>query len=610
MSFQKSKFIEKVETFIDSHEKISICFMVIVASIILSDTFFTTYPLHTTTDELGAIVGAATLAGYDWSGIIGKSGYYGFGYYSLFAPLFKMQLSPIIIYRIILIVTRIFRGGVISSVVYYIGKHYFKFPSKFVLMQLALICTIPLHPNDDANIINDVVLDAMLWILILCVCKIAEYMEHTRKCIIFCFIYAALSAYAALLHTRALVMIIASFIVLIGLFIYAKKRVLFVAVSVTVISVILAARKLIETYQNQIWNLSGDGLRNASVKVTSNLHFFDSKTWKIWFDMLLGNISVQSLLTGGVFLIAIVAAIRYFYLFFIKKQYGEPVYVNIIFIISILSMGAAFAAFLVSDWFSNMYVTWNTVDMGKEYHYKALCYVRYWNVFAMPFLFTGVYLTYKKQYQNSVKIALFMAIILIVGFVSMVVPIIQTHSSAASFLFTFLTDRNEKVTTQFYYKCIVYCLLFVAVSIMIYYKKAYREFALLPILLFMVIGYHNANINYNEYVRERVSSMVLTSYEQKCLLEQSNVDIRQIYAYDDRKVDTNWYIFSVLQFYFYEYRIEDEYPDSLTSNDIIITYGRSEQIETDFPEVNCYILDDNEVWYTNIDLVGYEAIER
>lgn len=70
----------------------------------------------------------------------------------------------------------------------------------------------------------------------------------------------------------------------------------------------------------------------------------------------------------------------------------------------------------------------------------------------------------------------------------------------------------------------------------------------MPILILMFIGYHWANYNYNEYIKERVSSMVLASYEEKCELEKEKVNIGNIYAYDDRKVDRNWYIYSVYNF--------------------------------------------------------------
>lgn len=600
---------ERIDKFIDEHEIFFVILMMITASIILCHSFFTAYPLHTTTDELGAIVGAASLAGYDWSGVIDKSGYYGFGYYSLFAPLFKFHLSPIVIYRIILIVTRILRGSVISGIAYYIGKHYYKFSLKVELIMLSIICVIPLHPLNSANIINDIVMDIFLWIVILSLCKIAENIERTSRCVKWIIVYIITTFWCLFIHTRALVIVIASFLALLGLLLYKKKIKILVS-TITVPIVVIISKILIRVYQEEIWASSGDGLRNASVSIAKNISILDEKTWEIWFDILLGNITVQSLLTGGLFLLAVVVTIYFLYNVIVSKQTEETLYTNIVLTVSILCMGAALAAFLVSGWFMNMYDTWDTVEKGKAYCYKAMCYVRYWNVFAMPFLFTGVCLASKKEYKVCIKNTILFGIIVLFVFIKKIVPIIQTNSSAGSFLFTYLTDEEEKVTEQFYYKCILFCILFVVAALVIYYMKTYREWAILPIMLLMVIGYNQANVYYNRPVTEKISSMVLTSYNEKCQLEDSGVSIGQIYAFDDRKVDSNWYIFSVLQFYFYEYRIEDEYPKEIQDNDIIITYGRSEMIETDFPQLKCYQLDDNEVWYTDLDLIGYVPIEN
>ncbi len=608
MNLKNSLVANKIEKFIEENEVFAIIGMMMIANVILVYSFVDVYPLHTTTDELGAIVGAASLAGFDWSGVIDRSGYYGFGYYSLFAPLFKMHLSPITIYRTILIVTRVLRGSLISGIAYYIGDHYYKFSSKLELMMLSLICVFPLHPNDDANIINDVVLDIFFWLIILFLCKIIEHIEKTGKCIKWNFVYIVTAFWSSFLHTRALIILIASSLVLFGLFLYRRK--ISLLLSTLVIPLLGFSKVLINMYQNYIWNTSGEGLRNASVNVTMHILIKDVKTWKIWFDMVIGHISVQSLLTGGLFLLALVVVLKYLCGIIVQRQMEENIYINIVLLISVLSMGAAFSAFLVSDWFMDMYNTWDTMEKGKAYGYKSMCYVRYWNVFSMPFLFTGIYLASKREYQDCIKKSLCVWIMVVLGFVKMIVPIIQSNTSAGSFLFTYLTDRSEKVTEQFYYKSILVSMIFVVWALVIYCNKKNRRYSIFPIVLLMVIGYNWANENYNKYIMESISSMVLTSYEQKCCLEESGADIGKIYAFDDRQIDSNWYICSVLQFYFYEYTIDDEYPVDVQADDVIITYKRSEKIETDFPQLDCYELDDNEVWYTNIALIGYTPIEK
>ncbi len=606
VNLKNSSITEVINDFIEKHQIVTVLFSILIAGFTLSVDFFKSYPLHTTTDELGAIVGAATWAGYDWSAVIGKSSYYGFGYYALFAPLFKLHLSPILIYRIILITTRCLRSSVIISISYYIGKHYFKATSNIHLILLSMICTIPLYSNYDANIINDIILDVLLWIIILTVCKIVEYIEVVGKCVKWVIIYAIASFFSCFLHTRAIVMVIASFLTLIAVFLYKKKKILFCTSLVIPLS--LLAKIIIKRYQDAIWINADNGLDNTSVSIASGLNLTDIQTWKIWFNMIIGHISVQMILTGGLFILAIVVFFKYLYIVITKKE-TENIYVNIVLAISVLCIAAVFSAFLVSNWFIKMYNTWNTADKGNIYAYKAMCYVRYWNVFAMPFLYTGVYLTFKERYRDCIKKAIYIGSFFIVVFIEVVVPIVKTNSNAGSFLYTYLTYRGEKVTAQFYYKAILICVLFTVISILFSRKKRSREWAILPILILMFIGYHWANYNYNEYIKERVSSMVLASYE-KCELEKEKVNIGNIYAYDDRKVDRNWYIYSVLQFYLYEYKIEVEYPEDVQDDDIIITYQKSDKIENDFPQLQCYQLDDNEVWYTNIELRGLTPVNR
>ena len=98
--------------------------------------------------------------------------------------------------------------------------------------------------------------------------------------------------------------------------------------------------------------------------------------------------------------------------------------------------------------------------------------------------------------------------------------------------------------------------------------------------------------------------MVRASYEQKCLLEDANINIDKVYAVDNRKVDPNWYIFSALQFYFYEHTVVEGLPEKMGDYDVIVTQKPDMAIAARYPDLYCYVLDDNEVWYTELDLIG------
>jgi len=595
----------KIEEFISKNEKLCVIVMMLFSALFLAYPFFDVYPLHTTTDEMGAIVGAASWAGYDWSGVIDRSGYYGFGYYSLFAPLFMLKLSPIAIYRTILIVTRVIRAVVIFGVTYYIGRYYFKFSSKSLLMLISFICTLPFFADMDGTIVNDIIIEAVLWLVMLMQCKVIEYIDKPRKCIFYGCIYVGVCVYTMLLHTRAVVVVIASFITMLGVLVFKKKKALLTIF--LMIPVAYIVQQLIGIYQNQIWISAGGELTNASVSVASNLNLLDINTWIIWLDILIGNITVQMLLTGGLFLGAIVAVIRYIYILVVEKK-SESIYVNTILTTSIMCIGAIILGLFVSNWFSVMYATWE-IDPGEyAYAYKGLCYVRYWNVFAMPFMFTGLYLLQKCEAEKWIRAFICVAASLIFAFIRVVVPLLDLNKAVSMFLYKFLTSINEERNQAFYYKCIIIFIIVLMASVIMYRLKKNYVYVLAPIVLMMMIGYNNSNAYYNAKINDSISNMVLASYEQKCLLEDNSVEIGRVYAIDNRKADSNWYIFSVLQFYFYEYRIEDDYPMYLESNDVIITTRRNSEIEKTYPTLHCYMLDDNEVWYTELDLVGIEPL--
>ena len=132
----------------------------------------------------------------------------------------------------------------------------------------------------------------------------------------------------------------------------------------------------------------------------------------------------------------------------------------------------------------------------------------------MPFVFSGIYLSSKKENGNCIKKALLLGTILMYAFVNMVVPIVQNNSNSAGFLYTYLTDRTEKVNAEFYYKCIVICMLVIIFAFLLFGYKKTRLYAIVPIFCLMIWGYHQANENYNAKITEKASAMVLASYEK------------------------------------------------------------------------------------------------
>ena len=594
-----------IEGIICRHKKIALVTTIVLSFMTLTTTLWSAYPLHTTTDELGAIVGAATFAGYDWRTIIGRSGYYGFGFYSLYAPLFMLKLSPILIYRIVLVTTRLFRASIICSVVYYIGRKYLMFESNFGLLAVALICSIPLHLYDASNIINDIMLDAIMWLIILAGCKMIEHLyEHLFYqwlCIFF-----ILNGYILLLHTRAIVVpAITSLLLLVILGCRKNLKALFL---LFMAPVCVGVNYFIHVYQTSIYSGSGE-LRNAYVSISKGLKFNDIDLWEIWGRMLVGHITVQNLLTGGLFVLAFVAGIRNLYVVILGRKEING-YELLIWGSSVLAIAAVFGAFLISSWTNGMYRDWNEQKRGVGYAYKAMCYVRYWNVFSQPLLFMGIHWELKNKGNKGRAGAMLLYILVVVLFLQYVYPVVKDNSSAAVFLIPFKTDVSEVLKKDFYLKAILISLTVWIISYIIIQNDRWKQYALVPALMLVLVGYVCGNINYNKPVREAISSMVLASYFEKCELEKNGIKLGNVYAIDEGEKDDNWYIYSVLQFYFYDMTIKEGYPISMMHDDVIITTKRNAEIEERYDNIKCYLLDDNEVWYTDLEIVGYEPVNN
>ncbi len=128
------------------------------------------------------------------------------------------------------------------------------------------------------------------------------------------------------------------------------------------------------------------------------------------------------------------------------------------------------------------------------------------------------------------------------------------------------------------------------------------NWGLMLLITYMALCQIRYTNNFDNPVKEKMSSKILTSYEEKCELEKSGTDIGQIYLYDTEGGDGNWKIYSIAQFYFNRYTLQIGLPDYIKNNDIIISTIKIDEIEDMYKDILCYELDDNEVWYTYLQL--------
>ncbi len=589
------------------HERIKIIFLMIIAYIILLIGVINSYPLHTSTDELGGIVGAAHFAGLEWSGVISNSGYYGFGYYSLFFWLFKITDSPIIIYRVIISITAFLRVLIIP-IAYYISKIYLDIESEIMRFVCAFLMPF-LNTTTVGLIANEYILELFVWLIILLVCKSES--EKTQKRLVYMILLVLSCFYILLLHTRALTLIIAVLIAVAICEILKKKKINLLIIAGGILAGYYIAKIVISLYQVSVYGGSGGELRNGSVQVSTSFNIFDIKTWDVWIHMIIGLIGTETVLTGGLFLVSVVAFIYYLVNSLRNKFRNTNSNCNIILGISIMCMGATMLVFLVSGWFEGMLMTWGEEGAGNMYAYKGLMYVRYWNIYVPPFILCMLaqltHLDYKKITYTSV----ILLSILYLLFIELIVPLVGSNASAASFWFGIgRYHLDDVISKDFYYRCILYSL-FVFMILFAVSTTKYKVVTMSLLIGFMAFNQVSETCNYNKDVKNRMSAKINSSYEEKCKLDKMGIDIGNIYLNETNEgIDNNWKIYSIAQFYFNRYTLQTELPQKLGASDIIISTSRSNDIEKKYKNADCYVLDENEVWYTQLSLIGYEPVEK
>lgn len=587
------------------HEKKKLFLLMGIAYILYLVVIVNSVPLHTSTDELGTILGAAMLAGRNWNGVIDSSGYYGFGYYSLFFWLFKLTSSPFIIYRVVIVTTTFLRVLVIP-IAYYIAKKYLGIKSEKLLYGSAFL--MPFLYSTSAGIIsNEYMLELLVWIIILLACKVVQRGDNVRKRCFYFFLLILCCFYSLLIHTRALTILIALAVTAVfwGMI---KKRVKFsVILSAGVLACYFISQKIISIYQLQAYGLPKEQIRNASVEISAKIGLFDLKIWSVWLHMILGIVNTEIITTGGLFLISVVTFAFYLY-HSLKKLVKVNIYCNMIYSFSILCIGATIAALMVSGWFDGMTELWGTQNAGNNYAFKGLTLIRYWNIYVPQFVLCSISIIKYFDMKKIIKITVVIFVSMQLLFMNFIIPLVKDNSNAAGPFYGLVGYHfGDEINNNVYYLALILTTIILFLLFIIVYSK-YKK-AMIIFIVFLCSIQINKSLSYDNKVKESMSSKIMASYEKKCELEQSNIYIDNIFIQDITKnTDENWKLYSIAQFYFNEYTLEKNLPDTLGSNDVIITTGKNKGIEDKYQNIFCYILDDNEVWYTYLNLMERSSL--
>ena len=216
------------------------------------------------TDEFGTISGAAFAAGYDWSALVSRIPYYGFGYSVLMTPLFLSGLSPSAIYIGMLFYNTVCLA--LSGVICYrILTKVFESTNTSLNVLIALAAGL-FAPNlfESNFVMNESMLVLLNWIVLYLLLIMYKRTENGEKNIIHSIILSFVLCYGLLVHTR-MFFVWGAVAVFIVLYLIIKKKLIvnLPAFAASLAAFYLISRALISSVQAALWGGSDEAARNT-----------------------------------------------------------------------------------------------------------------------------------------------------------------------------------------------------------------------------------------------------------------------------------------------------------------------------------------------------------
>lgn len=590
-------YSNKKETYGNNSEKLPIKYYLFVFLLALIPRIFCAVqalPLRTLSDETATLSVAAFLSGKDWSAVVSKAGYYGYGYYWIFYPLFKYLSDSILIYKIIMII-----GACVQALSAPIAlgmlHHYFNIKEISVKILISTVCSYFVVTRA-VIAYNEHILILLTWLLALLFCRLWSKMQSgdVKGKRIDTGLLALLLIYSLTIHVRALTFFLAcGLMVVICRMIYKKwivSRSLFIIFGLGYI----LSSFLTKIIQNQIWlaNEKGGELVNSSINISKSISFLNVNTWKTFLLILLGQVTTVSVFSCGFFLLTIFLWIMMIsYICKSKKRISISTQLSMVIITLFgIAIGMTIGAQMLS-WGPGAIkgIEQNIYD-GDYYSYKVFTYVRYFGPYIGPFLMGGMVLLYHHTDKFlKLKYLWFLSAYTVIScFSKILLPYIQNNKNTVEVFIPFgLWWFKDDVKASVYLAGIFFMFLF-SFFIMVSKKKTHFLIILFLMSGIMVYGYCYSAFAYDIAGQKDQYSRVNDIYEfvqrNSDMLKSENIN--EVYVLDKTSA-TNHQSYYIIQYYLKDYKIIPDMPPESVENAVVLS---NKECSSDFEGRNFKVL--------------------
>lgn len=545
------------------------------------------YEMRLIQDDIGMLSAPAYFAGYNWSEVVSSTRYYGIVYYMFFAPILRLVDDPTMIWFII-ISTHIILVSFTCTFVFHIGVKYLKMQNGLMTVAFSIISSFVFISLKSLS--QEPILFFLTWLMAYLFIK----MTNSNKKMLYVFLLLGAALYAYLVHTRAIVFVVA----IVGtLFFYIiknrgltqkVKKVFLILLAAC--ATILIASSIKDFIIQLIWGTS-EPILNSEIPLNSNvLRVLSLKGLLVCFDMFITNMVTASNRLFGINVIALVfAALLLFGSWNViekKLNIGETKILILLFSFICFFVGICGVSVIWGKGVVSTYLTNETT-----YNYKGFGYYRYYATFLGPAIFVSLNECIRnKKFRNLVKLPVIslQAFIYIYFFVAVVGRIEKseyinrTRLEYVAFNGNGYDMLNYRLSALLAFGVLISLFIFVS-------RSVYSKLTTALCIVIAVLPYLK-NLQNGIFTQPQLNTQADAGYELFLELEANNYVPENIYCNSASRSYS-------YQFHLKKYAIKIGYPDD--SATAIVFSGSSKRDEKLDDNYICLKIDDNEYIWTN-----------
>ncbi len=548
-------------------------------------------------DETATIAGAAALAGLDWTEVVSKAGYYGQGFYSLFAPLFIITDNPFIIYKVMAVTCAILQGLTAYMAYYCIGKIGDIDEKVKVIISISASYML----NTEASILyNEHPYLVVTWLIMILLLKLFDNIDKPKKKAGYTILLVGVMGYAMTLHTRAWILWMSLVIVVILFYYLYKKWIVSIPVCIALgCGMIAAITVALTVIQKKMWETSDTStIRNT--KYVINITWDALNSVKAWFNIVVGQINAAVFASMGIAIICVVIFVSMFFKAIKNRKaknddFEEQKYILIAFF-NIFAIMMTIGGLSLS-WLSGATEAIKEGFGSNHNSLKIFFYFRYFATFTAPLIMITMIYMYKNKEKmpELYKIATKIYIVIQTYWLIFIVPYSykrQEYKMARLNPYIgFIFGRKVNIYT-FVGALVVLTILWIIIGNLI--KRQKIKSLLMLIMVFLVYHYISMSVCYVEKVQDVRYSRINGGYNFVKQLENEDIECYEIFS--PSKTDGTICPYFYYQFYLNRHKILPRYPETGNDRSVVLFNEANDELLISMG-YRCYELDSNEYVY-------------